>query len=59
MKFKELVCSLSPIKKWKFEDFSYSTKRPCPNSLSFKVEEGNEHYFGLDSYPSTTNENTV
>ena len=59
MKFKEIVRSSSPIKKWEFEDFSYSTKRPCPNSLSFKVEEGNEHYFGLDSYPSTTNENTV
>ena len=48
MKFKEIIRSSSPIKKWKFEDFSYSTKHPCPNSLSFKVEEGNEQYFGLE-----------
>ncbi len=48
MKFKELVCSLSPIKKWKFEDFSYSTKRPCPNSFDFRVEDGCERYFGLE-----------
>lgn len=48
MKFKELVCSSSPIKKWKFEDFSYSTKRPCPNNFDFRVEDGCERYFGLE-----------
>lgn len=48
MKFKEIVRSSSPIKNWEFKDFSYSTRRPCPNSLEFKIERGNERYFGLE-----------
>ena len=48
MKFKEIVRSLSPIQEWKFEDFSYSAKYPCPNSFDFKIEKGYEHYFGLE-----------
>lgn len=48
MKFKEIINSLFPIKKWEFKDFSYSTKRPCPNSIDFKIEKGNEHYFDME-----------